>query len=93
MINVYPWGLFINVVEPIEINKTRVRFLTYVSKPEFVDSGAGRKLHQVEMEDEVIVESIQSNLTSKALKRGKYSPTMERGLHHFHRLLTQFIDD
>ena len=93
MINVYPWGLSINVVEPITINKTRVRFLTYINKPEFIDAGVGGKLHKVEMEDEEIVESIQSNLSSRAFKRGKYSPTMEKGVHHFHRLITKFINE
>ena len=30
MLNFYPWGLSINVVKPISINKTKVSFLTYI---------------------------------------------------------------
>ena len=52
MFNFYPWGLSINVVRPISINRTKVSFLSYVYDPSKLDKGAGSALEKVEREDE-----------------------------------------
>jgi choline monooxygenase len=52
MLNFYPWGLSVNVVEPLGPERTRVRFLTYVHDESLRGAGAGGDLHRVEMEDE-----------------------------------------
>ena len=56
MLNFYPWGLSLNLVQPEAINCTRVAFLSYVWDKSELDIGAGAALHQVEMEDEAIME-------------------------------------
>ncbi len=89
MLNVYPWGLSLNVVEPIAVNKTRVRFLAFVTKPELRGAGAGGDLHRVEMEDEDVVQSVQRGVKSRLYRGGRYSPTQEIGVHHFHRWLAE----
>jgi choline monooxygenase len=92
MFNFYPWGLSINIVEPITVDRCRVRYLTYVTNESKLGSGAGADLHRVETEDEAVVESVQRGIRSRYYDRGRYSPSREQGTHHFHRLIAEFID-
>jgi choline monooxygenase len=71
----------------MEINRTRVRFETYVWKPELHDTGAGSGLHTVEMEDEEVVEAVQKGIHSRYYQHGRYSVTREQGTHHFHQII------
>lgn len=91
MFNFYPWGLSINVVKPITPSRTKVSFITYVWDENKLRQGAGANLHQVEMEDEAIVQLVQKGIRSRFYTRGRYSVNMERGTHHFHRLLTSYL--
>ena len=87
MLNVYPWGISVNVVEPQGPDRTRVRFLTYVSDPELLGQGAGSDLDTVELEDEWVVERVHRGTASRLYHSGRYAPSMEQGVYHFHRLL------
>ena len=87
MFNFYPWGVSINVVRPLGVDLTRVSFLTYVHDRARLDRGAGSGLDRVEREDEAVVEAVQRGVRSRFYGRGRYSPTREQGVHHFHRLL------
>ena len=91
MFNFYPWGLSINIIEPQEVNKTKVRFLSYVWKDELREKGAGSNLDKVEMEDEAIVQQVQQGVRSRFYAHGRYSVSREKGTHHFHRLLAAFL--
>ncbi len=91
MLNFYPWGLSINLVQPLTIDRTRVAFRSYVGDATKLGSGAGGALDRVEAEDEAIVEAVQRGVRSRFYRGGRYSPTRERGVHHFHRLLCEFI--
>jgi len=93
MLNYYPWGLSINVIRPLAKDLTKVSFITYVSDPSKIDKGAGSGLDRVEREDEAIVEMVQKGVQSRFYYRGRYSPKREKGVHHFHRLLTQFLNE
>jgi len=88
MFNFYPWGLSINIVRPLAVDRTRVSFLSHVWRPERLDSGAGAALDRVEREDEQIVELVQRGVRSRFYDRGRFSPTREQGVWHFHRLLS-----
>jgi choline monooxygenase len=92
MFNFYPWGLSVNVVRPIAIDKTKVSYYTYIWKQEKYNRGAGSDLDKVEMEDEAIVQSVQAGIRSKFYEHGRYSVSREQGTHHFHRLITQFMN-
>lgn len=92
MFNFYPWGLSINIIKPLAADLTKVSFLTYVSDPSKLDKGAGSGLDRVEREDESIVEAVQKGMNSNFYSRGRYSPKREQGVHHFHRLLCDFIN-
>ncbi|MDA0328129.1 MAG: aromatic ring-hydroxylating dioxygenase subunit alpha [Gemmatimonadetes bacterium] len=91
MLNVYPWGISANVVQPLGPTRTRVLFRSYVSDASKMGEGAGSDLHRVEMEDEEIVESAQRGVKSRLYDRGRYSPLREQGPHHFHRLLARAL--
>ena len=41
MLNVYPWGVSVNVVKPLAVDRTRVSFLSYVWDESKLDRGAG----------------------------------------------------
>ncbi len=92
MLNFYPWGLSLNVVRPLSPRRTKVSFLSYVLDPSRLDAGAGAGLDRVEREDEEVVEAVQRGVTSRLYDRGRYSPTREQGVHHFHRLLTTALE-
>jgi choline monooxygenase len=91
MFNVYPWGISVNVVTPLAVDRTRVSFLPFVWDETQRDRGAGSGLDRVEREDEAVVESVQRGVRSRMYDRGRYSPAREAGVHHFHRLLAQFL--
>ena len=91
MFNFYPWGLSVNIVNPMGLDKTRVQFLTYVWKDELFNTGAGSDLNTVEMEDEEVVEAVQKGIRSRYYGHGRYSVTREQGTHHFHRLIAESL--
>jgi choline monooxygenase len=93
MLNFYPWGLSVNIVQPQGIDRTRVLFRSYVWNAARLDAGAGTGLDQVEMEDEEVVQQVQRGVRSRFYQRGRYSPSKEQGVHHFHRLLCEFMAD
>ncbi|MBC8256397.1 MAG: Rieske 2Fe-2S domain-containing protein [Candidatus Marinimicrobia bacterium] len=91
MLNFYSWGLSVNIIEPISKEKTRVRFLSFsinsMSQPQEGDA----TLERVELEDQSVVQSVQKGIKSRYYKRGRYSPTHEKGVHHFHGLLAKYL--
>jgi choline monooxygenase len=93
MLNFYPWGLSVNVVEPLGPTRTRVRFHSWAWDPSRIATSAASDLHRVEMEDEEIVEAVQKATRSRLYDRGRYSPRREQGPHHFHRLLAKALEE
>jgi choline monooxygenase len=91
MLNFYPWGLSVNLVKPLQTDLTCVSYLTFVADESKLGKGAGADLSQVEFEDQTVVESVQKGINSRFYERGRYSPTRERGTHHFHRLIAEFM--
>ena len=91
MWNVYPWGVSLNAVLPVAVDRTRVLFRTYVWDESALDQGAGADLWQVEREDEAVVESCQRGNASRGYGSGRYAPAHERGVHRFHRLLLEVL--
>jgi choline monooxygenase len=91
MLNFYPWGLSVNLVQPLGPTRTRVQFRSFVRDPALLGQGAGGALDEVEMEDEAVVQTVQRGLRSRFYSKGRYSPTREQGVHHFHRLIGEFL--
>ena len=72
-------------------DRTRVVYRTFVSDPSRRGRGAGGALDRVEQEDEAVVEQVQKGIRSRLYERGRYSPSRETGVHHFHRLLAGML--
>ena len=88
MLNFYPWGLSVNLVIPEAVDRTRIVYHGFVGDSSMLGKGAGGDLDKVEAEDQFVVEGCQKGVSSLAYDRGRYSPTKETGVHHFHRILT-----
>ncbi|MCI4670880.1 MAG: aromatic ring-hydroxylating dioxygenase subunit alpha [Bacteroidia bacterium] len=91
MLNYYPWGLSLNLIEPISPTHTKIRFETFLWKEELFDPRSQDLLHVTEMEDEEVVEAVQAGVRSRLYKRGRFSPKMEPAVHHFHSLISKFM--
>ncbi len=91
MLNFYPWGLSVNIVKPLAVDRTRVSFLSWVWDATKLADSAGAEIDRVEREDEEVVESVQRGLRSRFYDRGRYSAKRETGPHHFHRLLLEVL--
>lgn len=92
MFNFYPWGLSLNIVKPISIDKTKVSFVVYMYDESKYDHGAGSSLDKVEMEDEEVVQNVQKGIRSRFYSHGRYAPHREQGTHHFHRLMSEALN-
>ncbi len=91
MLNVYPWGVSLNVVQPRSVDACVVAFRAWVWEPAHLDTGAGAGLDGVEREDEAVVERVQAGIGARLYGRGHYAAPAERGVHRFHRLLTEAL--
>ncbi|MCW5959539.1 MAG: Rieske 2Fe-2S domain-containing protein [Pyrinomonadaceae bacterium] len=92
MFNFYPWGLSINIVKPEKRDRTTVSYLTFVNDRSNPKQGAGADLHTVELEDQKVVEAVQKGINSRFYDKGRYSPSKEKGTHHFHQLIAKFMN-
>lgn len=88
MFNLYPWGLSLNLIEPIGLEQTRVRYFTWIWDKSRLNQGAGANVGNTEHEDHSVILRVQQGIKSPLYDRGRYSPTMEQGVHRFHQLLT-----
>ena len=88
MLNFYPWGLSVNLVLPLSVDRTRIEYHGFVWDKKFLGKGAGGDLDKVEDEDQFVVESTHRGVSSGSYERGRYSPSKEIGVHHFHQMLT-----
>ncbi|ULQ56221.1 aromatic ring-hydroxylating dioxygenase subunit alpha [Flavihumibacter rivuli] len=91
MFNFYPWGLSLNLVQPIGVSECKVSFLAYVYDESKLDEGAGSGLDTVEMEDEEVVQYVQKGVRSRFYTHGRYSVKHEKGTHHFHSLIAEMM--
>jgi choline monooxygenase len=91
MLNVYTWGLSLNIVKPKGIGKTEIVFKTYLLPKVQKDHAIAKSLDTTEMEDEAIVKNVQIGVRSRFYKQGRFSPTMEQGVHHFQSLLVKYL--
>lgn len=91
MINIYTWGVSLNIVKPLGIGQTEIVFKTYLLPEAGVDAFKAAAVDNTEMEDEAIVRNVQTGVRSRLYNRGRFSPTMEKGVHHFQSLLVKYL--
>lgn len=87
MVNAYPWGISVNLVEPRGVGRCRVRYSRWVARPDLTGAGAGTGLGAVEAEDQEVVLSAQRGVRSRLYPGGRFAPRLETGPHHFQRLM------
>jgi len=96
MLNIYPDNIQINVIVPLSHEKTLTIFEWYFhnSHSEKIRERAAKAIafsDTVQAEDIHICEAVQRGLRSTTYDRGRYSVKRENGVHHFHRLLAEFL--
>lgn len=96
MLNLYPDNLQVNVVLPIDHERTLTIF-DWFALPELSDERQGRVADAIEFSEQVQQEDIQlctwvqERLGSRAYDKGRLSVQRENGVHHFHLLLHEFL--
>jgi choline monooxygenase len=89
MLNCYPDNVSLNIVLPVEPERTLAIFEWYLPEADHASPAAKASVefsHQIQIEDVAICETVQKNLRSRSYSRGRYSVKQERGVHAFHRM-------
>ena len=94
MLNCYPDNVSLNIVLPLEPERTMAIFEWYLLDKDLDSPTAKASVefsHQIQIEDVAICETVQRNLRSRSYSRGRYSATQERGVHAFHRMYGELM--
>jgi choline monooxygenase len=89
-INRYGDFMDTNHIIPISMDKTLVVFDWYYKDPitqenkEFIENNL-KSGEEIQTEDEIICERVQKGLYSQAYDRGRYVPSVEIAVRHFHK--------
>jgi choline monooxygenase len=92
MLNCYPDNVSLNLVLPLEPERTRAIFEFYLLEKDLGSTAARESVDfsdQVQREDMAICEAVQRNLHSRCYQRGRFSAKQEKGVHAFHRMYAQ----
>jgi choline monooxygenase len=94
MLNCYPDNVSLNVVLPVEPERTLAIFEWYLPEKDHASPTAKASVDfsdQIQMEDVAICEAVQKNLRSRSYSRGRFSVKQEKGVHAFHRMYAEAI--
>jgi choline monooxygenase len=89
MLNCYPDNVSLNIVLPLDSDRSLAIFEWYLPEAAFGSPSAKASVDfsdQIQLEDIAICESVQKNLHSRSYQRGRYSIKQEKGVHAFHRM-------
>jgi len=89
MLNCYPDNISLNIVLPIEPERSLAIFEWYLPEKEHSRPAAKSSVEfsdQIQVEDVGICEAVQKNLGSRSYSRGRFSVKQEKGVHAFHRM-------
>lgn len=97
MLNIYPDNLSTNLIVPLDHERTLTIFEWYfhdIESPSAKERIAATisLSDEIQQEDITICETVQRRLGSRYYDRGRYSPQMENGLHHFHSLWFEWMN-
>lgn len=93
-LNFYPWGLSVNVYEPIpeRPEKTLFRWYAWSWDDKKFSEREGRWLSdQVDAEDVEAMAQVRRGVRSGLAPRGRFSPKEETGPHWFHHAVSQAL--
>ena len=89
MLNCYPDNVSLNIVLPVEPERSLAIFEWYLPEKDHSTPAAKASVEfsdQIQIEDVGICELVQKNLRSRSYSRGRYSVKHEKGVHAFHRM-------
>jgi choline monooxygenase len=92
MLNCYPDNVSLNIVVPIEAERSLAIFEWYLPERDHTSPAARASVefsHQIQIEDLGICEVVQKNLRSRSYSRGRFSVKQEKGVHAFHRMYVE----
>ena len=94
MLNCYPDNVQVNIIVPLETERTLAVFEWYLPEKDLRSEAAKDSVgfsDQVQHEDMKICETVQKNLHSRSYQRGRYSVKQEKGVHAFHRMYAEVM--
>ena len=96
MLNCYPDNVSLNIVLPLEPERSLAIFEWYLQEKDHGAKPAKASVEfsdQIQLEDVSICETVQKNLRSRSYARGRFSVTQEKGVHAFHRMYSQVMGE
>ena len=93
-LNFYPWGLSVNVYQPVPNHPDRTLFLWYhfiADEKKYAKRDELWLSSQVDHEDVDAIGQVRRGLNSGAAQRGRFAPEEEKGPHWFHRLVSERV--
>ena len=94
MLNCYPDNVSLNIVLPLEAERSLAIFEWYLPEGELGRPAAKASVEfsdQIQIEDVGICERVQRNLRSRSYSRGRFSVKQEKGVHAFHRMYAEWM--
>jgi len=92
MLNCYPDNVSLNIILPLETERTLAIFEWYLPEKNLSSQAAKDSVafsDEIQIEDVAICETVQKNLHSRSYERGRYSVKQEKGVHAFHRMYAE----
>jgi len=89
MLNCYPDNVSLNIILPLEPERSLAIFEWYLAEKDHSALAAKASVEfsdQIQIEDVAICEAVQKNLRSRSYSRGRFSVKQEKGVHAFHRM-------
>jgi choline monooxygenase len=94
MLNCYPDNVSLNIVLPVEVERSLAIFEWYLPEKDHGSPAAKAAVEfsdQIQIEDIGICEIVQKNLRSRSYSRGRFSVKQEKGVHAFHRMYGEMM--
>src|SRR5437762_1011860 len=95
MLNCYPDNISLNIVLPLDAERSLAIFEWYLPERNLGSPAAKAAVefsHQIQIEDVGICETVQKNLHSRSYQHGRYSIKQETGVHAFHRMYAEWMN-
>jgi phenylpropionate dioxygenase-like ring-hydroxylating dioxygenase large terminal subunit len=92
MLNCYPDNVSLNIVLPVEPERSVAIFEWYLPEEDLGSEAARASVRfsdEIQLEDISICEAVQKNLRSRSYQRGRFSVKQEKGVHAFHRMYAE----
>jgi len=96
MLNCYPDNVSLNIVLPLDTERSLAIFEWYLPEGSLNSEAAKASVEfsdQIQIEDVAICEAVQKNLRSRSYQHGRYSVKQEKGVHAFHRMYAAAMAD